>query len=567
MLIGYYDRNGYPDLYTGEIAGGICPITDQNWVDRWGNGSPGLVSFVASKKGIDGLTTNGHIDDFYNYFGAEDDPFYGEREPHCSPGKGNCLADFMGTSQWYPDNLQLADGASAYDDPNIIQTEMMSSTVFGDAAYGIKLFIESKGYTVDSYGNAFAREEKICPSDILFSDYQTEIDNKRPVIIHLKGHSMLGIGYNPTLNKIFFHDTWDRNIHSMDWDGTYANMGMRACSFIRLAPSQESEVDVEISSNLEVASGTIAPFGTFSLPSGEATSLKASDTSTQRFVRWETSGAVTVADTASAETSFTATASGGQITAVYEELENLNIKSLKLSVTGSGKDYIRLDLNNNFPDGITSGKLIIDNFEYEFSNIPANANIKNGNLVIMNKKNFVFYLKKQTLDLFDSADGLWVELQIDGTNYCKDIEHGDLRILQLWKSSAPVNGTNMNIARLSAIYRHANNKSLFRCSMTGTGMDAFAETPTVSFDDADWELIAHSVLNDRSIYKSVSPAKYMLKIDPIKDKWNMVFQHKGNDTDHFNENSNTVSVSLTDELDTSSIVVSCKVKQRIQYKK
>ena len=125
----------------------------------------------------------------------------------------------------------------------------------------------------------------------------------------------------------------------------------------------------------------------------------------------------------------------------------------------------------------------------------------------------------------------------------------------------------MNMTRLSAVYRLVNSKSIFRCSMTGTGMNAFSETPTVGFDDAEWELNAPSVFNGRSIYKAVSPAKYMLKIDPIKDKWNMIFQHKGNDSDHFNENSNTVSVSLTDETDTSSIDIPCRVTQKIQYRK
>ena len=247
----------------------------------------------------------------------------------------------------------------------------------------------------------------------------------------------------------------------------------------------------------------------------------------------------------------------------------MDIKSLIISSGNAGRDYIRLDLNTAFPGGITEGKLIIDDYEYGFNDVPGNLNLKLGNLTIMNKKTFKFFLKKQSLDLFNSVDGLWVELQIDGTTYRKELEHRELGVSQTWKSVAFTTGTNMNVSRLTGTYRLARFRSLFRVTMTGTGMDAFSETPTASFDDADWELTPPVDLNGRSIYKGTSPTRYMLKIDPAKDKWNMTLMQKDVNTgsDHFNEDSKTVTVSITDGTDTATIDVPCKVKQRIQYKK
>ena len=31
MLCGYYDRNGYPNLYTGTVNGGVCPLDNSAW--------------------------------------------------------------------------------------------------------------------------------------------------------------------------------------------------------------------------------------------------------------------------------------------------------------------------------------------------------------------------------------------------------------------------------------------------------------------------------------------------------------------------------------------------------
>jgi hypothetical protein len=57
-----------------------------------------------------------------------------------------------------------------------------------------------------------------------YNDYKSEIDAGRPVLIHLTGHTMVGVGYYPDASqKIRVHDTWDYKTHDMTWGGTYAN--------------------------------------------------------------------------------------------------------------------------------------------------------------------------------------------------------------------------------------------------------------------------------------------------------------------------------------------------------
>src|SRR5678816_4197122 len=69
-LMGYWDRHGFPDFYTGPSNGGLAPLSLSNNI--------GVISLWASAAGWDGRPTNspGHVDDYYVAFentGA--DPF------------------------------------------------------------------------------------------------------------------------------------------------------------------------------------------------------------------------------------------------------------------------------------------------------------------------------------------------------------------------------------------------------------------------------------------------------------------------------------------------------------
>src|SRR5438552_8094616 len=58
--MGYWDRHGLPDFYTGPTAGGVAPL------DNYGTNN-GIFSMCASAAGLDGRPSDkpGHIDDYW----------------------------------------------------------------------------------------------------------------------------------------------------------------------------------------------------------------------------------------------------------------------------------------------------------------------------------------------------------------------------------------------------------------------------------------------------------------------------------------------------------------------
>jgi len=78
--------------------------------------------------------------------------------------------------------------------------------------YGIWEYIEYRGYGTHDPANDYTMFNQLVntyvPGGFSFSDFMEEIDNGRPVIIHLEEHSMLGYGYDPDGFIIYVHDTW-----------------------------------------------------------------------------------------------------------------------------------------------------------------------------------------------------------------------------------------------------------------------------------------------------------------------------------------------------------------------
>lgn len=98
-LMGYWDRHGFPNFYTGPTAGGVAPL------DSFG-ANKGIRSLWASKAGFDGrpIDQPGHAEDywlfldeeFYSYESTAIDPYLTAGRAEHSP---DCLGDFMGASQ------------------------------------------------------------------------------------------------------------------------------------------------------------------------------------------------------------------------------------------------------------------------------------------------------------------------------------------------------------------------------------------------------------------------------------------------------------------------------------
>lgn len=227
MYFGYFDRNGYSDLYQGPTNGGDFPLTNA----VWGHGECPL---TASHQGIDGRTTKGHVDDYYLTISSITDPYYVGNWTEHTP---DSVADFMGTSQfnkWHnPDGSTRfwfePDGSPLYDHPDSVSAKER------DGTHGMRLFAEAAGYTVTTNYNQYIYGYKGNTKGFTFAQYKAEIDDGYPVIIQLEGHSILGVGYIEP-NIIIFHNTWDYTSHTMIWGGSYSDMQQFAVAVFHMEP-------------------------------------------------------------------------------------------------------------------------------------------------------------------------------------------------------------------------------------------------------------------------------------------------------------------------------------------
>ena len=226
MIMGYYDRAEYANMYTGPTNGGVCPLDNALW-------GYGECSLVASHMGYDDRVTRGHVDNYWITFGdAGPDPFIVNGWPEHTP---DCTADFMGTNQ---SSFGMTDGTTLfyfYTDGSPIYDPTFSEPDYRDGCHGMRLFVESCGYDVNVNFSQYIRGYGSDPNKgFTFDDFVNEIDAGRPVMIQVAGHSMTGVGYDTSDNTIYIHDTWDHSTHSMTWGASYAGMQHYGVSVIRL---------------------------------------------------------------------------------------------------------------------------------------------------------------------------------------------------------------------------------------------------------------------------------------------------------------------------------------------
>ncbi|MDO9262802.1 MAG: BACON domain-containing carbohydrate-binding protein, partial [Desulfosalsimonadaceae bacterium] len=215
MMFGYYDNTGYPNLYAGPANGGVCPMTNAAW-------GPGECPLSATHLGIDGRLIKGHVDDYWIAYGSTaQDPFIGNWTQHV---QGECTGDFMGTNQSSKSN---SDGSTTfwnYTDGTPLYDYAGAEPGRRDGCHGMKLFFESRGYTVTSNYSQYIYGYNGNTKGFTFTQYKQEIDAGRPVLIQVNGHTMLGYGYDDLGSVVYLRDTWDYNSHSMIWGGSYSGM-------------------------------------------------------------------------------------------------------------------------------------------------------------------------------------------------------------------------------------------------------------------------------------------------------------------------------------------------------
>lgn len=245
MIAGYYDRTGYANMYAGQTNGGVMPMNNSVWPD-WYDGSAWRhqCPLSATHNGLDGRTTNGHVDDYWISYGSTGpDPWVGNPPEHTL---GGCTGDFMRTNQWVwvsPPNSFNTDGGTTFyyytsgaPTPASVLEGAGPPYSYDGGAVGSKLFYESRGYTVDTMYNQYIKGQGSNPAlGFTYDQYKAEIDAGRPVMIHLEGHTIVGVGYDDSSSDLMYiHDTWDYSTYTMTWGGTYHGMEHRGVTVIQL---------------------------------------------------------------------------------------------------------------------------------------------------------------------------------------------------------------------------------------------------------------------------------------------------------------------------------------------
>ncbi len=250
MMMGYYDINGYAGLYY------------QRLVPR---GPAELSTFSAGTyRANKAIASSQHVAGYYTgYLNSGDDPCDGNLVT-CHGG-GNCLADFMGTSQdmnWlFPAcNGVIAqpvnsDGGTLFW--NYTDGTALTSAdiyIFGSCfwetsgMYGVGEYVQYRGYSFSSLYNRVIDEQRIDGTGgFTYANFKNEIDSGRPVLLHLDGHSMLAYGYSDP-STVYVRDTWNPGIHTMTWNGTYG--GMQHYAMTCFTPSGGSIVPDDLVANV-----------------------------------------------------------------------------------------------------------------------------------------------------------------------------------------------------------------------------------------------------------------------------------------------------------------------------
>jgi uncharacterized repeat protein (TIGR01451 family) len=245
MMFGHYDNSGYPNMYTGPTNGGDFPMTNELWgTFDFGNGDGpmALCPLSATRNGLDGRAIRGHVDDYWIKYGnAGPDPFIGHWTEHT---QGECTGDYMGTNQ---SSLSNNDGSTYfywYTDGKPFY-DYIAPAGHRDGCHGLKLFVESRGYTVQANGDftQLIYGYNGNTQGFTYANFKEEINAGRPVLIQLEGHTMLGYGYNDP-STIYVHDTFDYLNHSMTWGGTYGNMQHFAVTVLRLAAGSAEDMHI-----------------------------------------------------------------------------------------------------------------------------------------------------------------------------------------------------------------------------------------------------------------------------------------------------------------------------------
>lgn len=247
-IMGYWDRHGFPNFYTGPTAGGVAPL------DSFG-ANEGITALWASRAGWDGRPGDqpGHLDDYWDNFSplnstsgyesAAPDPYEVAGRPEHAP---DCLGDFMGSSQNKWTNLDgECDGNinafsfNFWDKQGGRRVNFTPPNNIPDIQSGWRAWTESRGNKANTFSQLVDfNPDKPAGTGFTFEDLKAEIDAGYPVMLFLQNfgqfnrsvegmaranplvHGMIAYGYlerDDGTRKVRYRTSWAREDQKY-WD-------------------------------------------------------------------------------------------------------------------------------------------------------------------------------------------------------------------------------------------------------------------------------------------------------------------------------------------------------------
>lgn len=269
-LMGFWDRHGMSDFYTGPTAGGVAPLNSYETANR------GIYSLWVSKAGRDGRPYDklGHEDDYYvAYESVAPDPYVtAGRAEH----PADCIGDFIGLNQnkWTGLGGECdgnIDGFSynffdATGNRRVNYTPPMSGgKVVTDIQSGIRAWSKYRGYDADVYSQlSELNPETPAGKGFTWDDLRREIKAGYPVLVFLQSpyeksryigsmkkanpeiHGMLIFGYyddgagnrSARIRNSWGSSTWDafRPWRFETWTPSIGNVFLPTRGFITFHP-------------------------------------------------------------------------------------------------------------------------------------------------------------------------------------------------------------------------------------------------------------------------------------------------------------------------------------------
>jgi len=212
-LIGYWDRHGFPEFYTGPTGGGLAPLNSFGAND-------GIPALWSSQAGLDGRPFDqpGHYDDYYvSYESTEPDPYVTAGRPEHEP---DCIGDFIGLSQlkWKDMNGECDGNLDAFsfvywDPQGARRTNFVPGPEAGlpatDIPSGLRAWTRYRGSDAEAFSQLTDFNPDVpAGKGFTFEDMKAEIDAGYPVLLFLQP-------WGPKSRKVGSMTKANPNIHGM----------------------------------------------------------------------------------------------------------------------------------------------------------------------------------------------------------------------------------------------------------------------------------------------------------------------------------------------------------------